>query len=90
MTSAPLLTLLAIMALWPFDREYYESSLHLFMAISRRYYHGWTFVAQNARALVRELAILIPVLGAVVWLRSRRTERDVRRPDRSPERRTSP
>jgi inner membrane protein len=28
---------IGIMALWPFTREYYESSLHLFYAISRRY-----------------------------------------------------
>jgi len=64
---------IGIMALWPFDRGYYESDLHVFGAISRRYYQGWTFVRQNGVAVVRELAILIPILIVVVVLR-RRTE----------------
>ena len=29
---------IGIMALWPIGREYYESHLHVFMAISRRYW----------------------------------------------------
>ena len=66
---------IGIMALWPFDRGYYESDLHVFGAISRRYYQGWTFVRQNGLAVVRELAILIPTLIVVVVLR-RRTERE--------------
>ena len=66
-TTAPI----GIMALWPFRREYYESDLHLFMAISRRYYQGWTFVQQNGLAVIRELVILIPVLILVVVLRPR-------------------
>lgn len=66
---------IGIMALWPFDRGYYESDLHVFGAISRRYYQGWTFVRQNGVAVVRELAILIPTLIVVVALR-RRPERE--------------
>jgi hypothetical protein len=66
---------IGVMALWPFDRGYYESDLHVFGAISRRYYQGWTFVRQNGIAVVRELAILIPALVVVVVLR-RRTERE--------------
>ena len=63
-TAAPI----GIMALWPFSRDYYESGLHVFMAISRRYWLAefWTY---NLRALVRELAILLPVAAAVVLLR---------------------
>ena len=63
---------IGIMALWPFDRGYYESNLHMFGAISRRYYQGWTFVRQNIIAVLRELAILIPALSLVVVLRRRR------------------
>jgi hypothetical protein len=65
-TRAPV----GIMALWPFSRDYYESSLHVFMAISRRYWlpEFWTY---NLRALVRELVILLPLVAAVVLLRRR-------------------
>jgi membrane-bound metal-dependent hydrolase YbcI (DUF457 family) len=62
---------IGIMALWPFSREHYQSELHLFMAISRRYHQGWSFVRQNTLALTRELAILLPVLIAVLVLRRR-------------------
>jgi len=57
------------MALWPATRAYYESSLHLFPAISRRYWLAdfWMF---NLRAVVVELAILGPIVWAVVaWRR---------------------
>jgi membrane-bound metal-dependent hydrolase YbcI (DUF457 family) len=65
-TSPPI----GIMALWPLSREYSESPLHLFMAISRRYWLP-DFWAYNLRALLRELAILLPVLAAVMLLRRR-------------------
>lgn len=65
---------LGIMALWPFSRAYYESDLHVFMAISRRYYQGWTFVWQNVRAVALEVAILLPVIGAVWLVRRRRSK----------------
>lgn len=63
-TSAPI----GIMALWPFSREYFESSLHVFMAISRRYWlpEFWTY---NLRAVARELVILLPVLWIATRLR---------------------
>jgi hypothetical protein len=62
---------IGVMALWPFSRAHYESDLHVFMAISRRYYQGWSFVLHNVLAIARELAILLPVLGLVVVLRGR-------------------
>jgi LexA-binding, inner membrane-associated putative hydrolase len=65
-------TPVGIMALWPFARGYYESDLHLFMAISRRYYQGWAFIRQNVLAVLRELAILGPVLVIVGVTRRRR------------------
>lgn len=61
---------IGIMALWPFSHRYYESSLHVFMAISRRYWlpEFWTF---NLAALARELLILVPTAIVVVALRRR-------------------
>jgi hypothetical protein len=41
------------------------------MAISRRYYQGWTFVWQNVRAVALEVTILVPVLAVVGLLRRR-------------------
>lgn len=69
-SSAPF----GIMALWPFSRAYYESNLDLFLAVSRRYYQGWTFVRQNLLALGRELVILVPILTLIIWMRPRRSE----------------
>ncbi|HET7220742.1 MAG TPA: metal-dependent hydrolase [Vicinamibacterales bacterium] len=65
---------IGIMALWPFDTGYYESDVHVFMAISRRYYQGWTFIRQNVLAFARELAILTPPLIVALLIRSRRRE----------------
>jgi membrane-bound metal-dependent hydrolase YbcI (DUF457 family) len=62
---------IGVMALWPFSRAHYESDLHVFMAISRRYYQGWSFVLHNVLAIARELAILLPILGLVAILRGR-------------------
>jgi len=61
---------IGIMALWPFSRDYYESSWHVFMAISRRYWlpEFWTF---NLSALVRELLILVPIALVVLTVRRR-------------------
>jgi inner membrane protein len=61
---------IGIMALWPFSRDYYESSWHVFMAISRRYWlpEFWTF---NFSALVRELLILVPIAFVVLSVRRR-------------------
>jgi len=66
--SAPI----GIMALWPVTRGYYESDLHVFMAISRRYYQGWAFVRQNLIAVAREVAILLMLLALVGVFRRRR------------------
>ncbi len=61
---------IGIMALWPLNRGYFESGLHLFMAISRRYWLP-EFWGHNLRALARELLVLLPVVGLIVWLRPR-------------------
>jgi membrane-bound metal-dependent hydrolase YbcI (DUF457 family) len=62
---------IGIMALWPFSAAHYESDVHLFMAISRRYYQGWVFVRHNAVAIVRELIVLIPLLMLTISFRFR-------------------
>ena len=62
-----------IMALWPFSREYYESSLHLFYAISRRYWQP-DFWSLNLRAVARELIVLTPLTAAIGLLRFRKTQ----------------
>jgi inner membrane protein len=67
-TSAPV----GIMALWPFSRAYYESSLHVFMAVSRRFRQPELFWMQNLAALARELVILVPIAMAVAIARRRR------------------
>lgn len=61
---------IGIMALWPFSHDYYESRLHVFMAISRQYRLP-EFWLSNALALARELVILLP-LAALVFLARRR------------------
>jgi inner membrane protein len=64
---------IGIMALWPFSRDYYESSLHIFHAISRRYWQP-DFWALNARAVARELIVLTPVTAAIGFFRFRRRQ----------------
>ena len=61
-TSPPI----GIMALWPFTHTYYESHLHVFLAISRRYWlpEFWTY---NLLALLREILILVPIVAIVIW-----------------------
>lgn len=60
-TSAPV----GEMALWPYSRGYFESRLHLFPAISRRYGLPEFWVA-NLKALAIELVILGPMTWAVI------------------------
>jgi membrane-bound metal-dependent hydrolase YbcI (DUF457 family) len=61
---------IGIMALWPLSHDYYQSRLHLFMAVSREY---WVpeFWSSNALALAGELAILLPVAALVFFARRR-------------------
>ena len=61
-TRAPI----GVMALWPFSDGFYQSSLFLFDAISRRYWLPQEFIWHNLRAALRELVILAP-LAHVAW-----------------------
>ncbi len=51
---------IGIMALWPFSHGFYESDVHLFLAVSRRYWlpEFWTY---NLREVWRELIVLGPL-----------------------------
>jgi hypothetical protein len=69
-TSPPI----GIMALWPFSREHYQSSVHVFMAVSRRIWQPERFWIPNLIALSRELLLLIPPLIVIAWLRRPRAE----------------
>jgi inner membrane protein len=66
--SAPI----GIMALWPFTDAFYQSDLHVFDAIRRRYWLPG-FWAHNLVAVLREVAILVPVLILVWWGRRDRS-----------------
>jgi inner membrane protein len=76
--SHPLLDALAIdtappigvMLFWPFSREHVQTGLAVFSPISRSWGQPG-LVAHNAWAVVREVAILGPITGAVWWLRRR-------------------
>jgi hypothetical protein len=54
------------MALWPFTSAYYQSDLHLFLPISRRY---WVpgFVAHNLTAVAREVLCIGPLALLAYW-----------------------
>jgi hypothetical protein len=66
-TSAPL----GIMALWPLTTAYFYADVELFMAISRRYWQDG-FWQHTLLAVLRESAILLPVVIAVWAVRPRR------------------
>jgi membrane-bound metal-dependent hydrolase YbcI (DUF457 family) len=62
-SSAPI----GSMILWPASREFYQADFHPFTAISRRYWLPG-FWRHNILAVVREVAILFPVLVvAALW-----------------------
>jgi membrane-bound metal-dependent hydrolase YbcI (DUF457 family) len=62
-TSAPI----GVMALWPFNRGYFESDAHAFMAVSRRYWlpEFWTY---NIVVLLREVLIVGLPAALAEWL----------------------
>jgi len=62
---------IGIMALWPFSVAHYQSTLHLFDAISRRYWLPEQFIWGNLRAAAKEVALLLPIATAAWWVRTR-------------------
>ena len=63
---------IGLMALWPFSDTYYQSSLHLFDAVSRRYWLPQEFIWYNLRAALKEAAILGPLAWGAFRLCGRR------------------
>jgi membrane-bound metal-dependent hydrolase YbcI (DUF457 family) len=63
-----------VMMFWPFSAAYFHAGWDVFDGISRRW---WTpgFLAQNARAVVREIAVLTPLVVLVFWWRSASRQR---------------
>ncbi len=57
---------IGIMALWPFRPDYYQSDLHLFLPISRRYWVDG-FLAHNLTAVARELVVVAPLAVLTYW-----------------------
>ena len=57
---------IGVMALWPFTSGYYQSDLHLFLPISRRY---WVpgFLAHNLTAVAREVLCMGPLAFLAYW-----------------------
>jgi hypothetical protein len=63
---------LGVMALWPFTSRFYFADAYVFATISRRYWLPG-FVMHNVLAVLREVALLLPLVAtAMVW-RLRRT-----------------
>ena len=61
---------LGVMALWPLTDAFFFADAFVFEAISRRYWLPG-FVLHNVLAVVREVAILTPILALVWWGRVR-------------------
>jgi inner membrane protein len=61
-TTAPI----GVMALWPLTPNFYQSDLHLFLPISRRY---WVpgFLAHNLTAVAREVLAIGPLAFLAYW-----------------------
>ena len=57
---------LGVMALWPITSQFYFANAFIFDAISRRYWLPG-FVQHNVIAVLRELAILVPIVAGM-WL----------------------
>lgn len=67
-TSAPI----GVMILWPFSREHWQTGVALFWPIWRDI-HSRVFFSHNSVALLRELAIMVPI-ATLVWRLRRRPE----------------
>jgi membrane-bound metal-dependent hydrolase YbcI (DUF457 family) len=61
---------LGVMALWPVSREFYFADAYVFATISRRYWLPG-FVQHNVMPVLREIVILLPLVGLLWWIRRR-------------------
>jgi membrane-bound metal-dependent hydrolase YbcI (DUF457 family) len=69
---------LGVMALWPFSDDFYFADAYVFATISRRYWLPG-FVLHNVLAVLREIVILLPLVGVAYWYRERGAMRRLRR-----------
>jgi membrane-bound metal-dependent hydrolase YbcI (DUF457 family) len=66
---------LGVMALWPFNSNFYFADAFVFEAISRRYWLD-NFITQNTWAVIKEILILGPIaITAFLWQVRRRYRR---------------
>lgn len=68
---------IGIMALWPITWEYYQVATPIFDSIWRRN-ETPDFWSHNIRALVKELAILVPAAAVGFWWATRGTRQGTR------------
>jgi hypothetical protein len=68
---------IGIMALWPWSDGFYESTLHLFAPIERRWWMP-NFLSHNLAAAAREAVVLLPVVWFVWWRGGRNARRATR------------
>ena len=61
---------LGVMALWPLNSNFYFADAYVFEAISRRYWLD-NFYTHNGWAVIKEVLILGPIAGILVFLRRR-------------------
>ena len=61
---------LGVMALWPFSSDFYFADAYVFEAISRRYWLPG-FVTHNLMAVLREIALLTPLVVLTHLLRQK-------------------
>jgi len=65
---------IGVMALWPFNSNFYFANAYLFEAITRRYWLD-NFLTHNAWAVIKEILILGPVAFMAFRWRARRRSR---------------
>jgi len=58
---------LGLQILWPFSHRWFISGLDVFRETARRNLFSWTTTMQNARTVLQEIAILLPIV-MVLWL----------------------
>lgn len=63
---------LGVMALWPLSSSFYFANAFVFEAISRRYWLD-NFIAHNAWAVAKEIALVGPIAAIVWFVRRRKT-----------------
>lgn len=60
---------IGVMLFWPFSTEHWHTGINVFGAIERHWNHQ-AFWRQNIASFVREMAILVPLIGLVWWWRA--------------------